>query len=178
MKHFWAVRFSHAPLCTRFQESSVEIYGTHLCRSCLAVYSGILAAPPLLLADTRAYSSLLFVFLLGSVLNSFPNLHARRSRRQKDLGRFALGFSAALPLIFAFHGSLALALVSLCILVGSNLWLRRWRSARALRACDGCVELGSGSVCSGFTLHANLHRNFERDIARRNLQKYHQERNL
>ena len=78
----------------------------------------------------------------------------------RDVLRFLLGFCFSLGFALAFDAQVVgiIGLVSMFV-----LWkiLMKNRAKRKLHDCDGCPELKSESICSGFQAQAQASRLYE-----------------
>lgn len=164
----WSFPFlwAHKPLCDRFAEDRIRLGGIHLCRSCLCAYGGLFLGVGLALLAPLQGPGVLIAYgaVLPSVLLlSWPTLYKKWPRSVRDLLRCAGGalipVSAALCLSPHFWAGLP------GLLLIAAFWIAyfRQRKRRKLKACNGCAELGTDRICSGFALQAERIRRYERE---------------
>lgn len=170
LRHDWWFRWAHDPLCERLGGGVLAIGRLRICRSCVAMYSGVavggataVAAPGLALS--RAAPAL-WLMAAGSLAGaSRPSIYGGLSRPRKDGVRFGTGVTAGALVSFLIARRWAW---SAFLTSGAGIAYRVLTLARAkakATACDGCPELESTTVCSGFAQQAVALRAYERDAS-------------
>jgi len=165
LRHAYAYRWAHKPLCDRFRRDVIRIGSVHLCRSCTAAYGGMVATALVYLLGppvVRDVAPTIFPLLaMAALVGSAPFWYKRWPRPMRDVLRSVMGATIALCvcLVFAGHWLLGAS--------GAAALLVFWRVYLALRrrrkreACNGCLELDRQAVCSGYAIHARGIRRYE-----------------
>lgn len=164
LAYAWPFRWAHKPLCDRFHEGVLHVGRLHLCRGCTLLYSGLgasAAALATLRPDSATVAGLLAVVGTVCALGSHPALHGRWPRPVRDGLRFATGALPAFAVALFATGAPALGALAALGLAVLYVAYARARSGRKARACDGCPELGTDGVCSGFQLQAAAMRAYD-----------------
>lgn len=170
-KHMWPILWVHKPLCAGFSRDRLKVGSLHLCRSCAALWSGLLVTA--LLAAALAVEGLppgllpaLLLLLLAPVFfYSHPLVYAGLSRRARDGIRFGAGALLGLILVAFLSGALLLGTLALALVLGARQLYQKVRRARAVDPCRGCSELGSSRVCTGYEPQARCFRAYEEAAA-------------
>lgn len=170
LRHDWWYRWAHDPLCDRLGGGVLRIGKLRLCRSCLAMYAGLgtgvavaASAPPLGIAVRFPQVWIGPAGLVSAA--SLPGPYGRLSRTAKDGLRFSTG------LLGGLLSSLALAqrwkpfALLAAAAAGGYRFLTLRRAAAKATACDGCPELTSEGICSGYAQQAVSLRAYERDAS-------------
>lgn len=166
LRHDWWYRWAHDPLCDRLGGGVLTIGKLRLCRSCLAMYSGVATGAavavvnPALGAATAAPA----VWLggaAGASAVSLPQVYGTLGRPAKDGVRFGTGVLGGGLLLFVlarewrrFAGLATVAAAGYRILTLARV------KAKA-SACDGCPELHAPGICSGYAQQAVSLRAYE-----------------
>lgn len=167
LKHAWTFNWAHKPLCARFQEDVLQIGRARICRSCLLLYTGLAAGIVLFLVigGPLSYSAVCWGLTLTAVtvVLSAPWWYKKWPRCVRDILRFALGLSIAFYLGLVFTGHVAIGIIGAVLM--SAFWkvYLHLRADRKLRACQGCEQLKSGQICSGFAYQAEHIRRYEQE---------------
>lgn len=163
LKWSWPFRWAHKPLCERFHQDVLKLGRLHVCRSCVCIYSGMLAAVVLVAVMGTTGLSLwpAAAGFAGVIGLSWPLWYRHWSRSLRDVLRFSAGFFCVLTFLLTTAIHIA-AGIGLAGLIGSCWWLYfRVRGGVMSTACAGCPELECNGVCSGYELQATLSRGYE-----------------
>jgi len=159
-----AFRYAHRPLCERFEHELLHFAGYRVCRSCSALYIGLLVGLVLVLFARPSATSAGVAFLLLAplcALVSYPARYARLSRRARDLARATTGLLLTSPVALCAAGAWAQGLGAAALL-GALYIVYAWRRAQqVVERCSGCPELDAQGVCSGFRPQAEAWRAHE-----------------
>lgn len=163
--HDWTWRWAHHPLCARFRPDVLRVGRLHLCRSCTALWSGLVTTLALCAWPLAALpnATLTVAGAAGLALVAFlspPRRFARLPRAVRDLVRGAMGALAALVAILVLRGAFLPGGLLAMALIATLLVLRSSRERSRAHRCEGCPELGAG-VCSGYALQAEDLRRWE-----------------
>ena len=159
----WPFRWAHAPLCQRRRHDSFRLGRLWLCRSCTLFYTAMLESIGgtwiLSLETVWGFVTLSgFAFLVVPL--SYPPWYENYPRWSKDLLRSAAGVVLGGLLVLLFSPLSEAAALTLLILY---LIFRRYKRRRLElgdHGCEGCPELGRGTICSGYILQANAFREY------------------
>jgi hypothetical protein len=168
LAYAWPYRLAHKPLCERFHRDVLHIGKLHLCRGCTALYAGLVLSAVALLVfrpDLATIATLLGAIGVTCVIGSHPALHGRWPRPVRDALRFGTGALPPLALALIATGAPALGASALVALAVLYVVYARARSRRKARACEGCPELATAGVCSGFQLQAVAMRAYDERCA-------------
>lgn len=164
LRHAYTFNWAHKPLCERFKKDVLRVGGLYLCRSCTCAYAGLAGGAVIALAAplSDALWLALFPSILVAVLGfSVPPLYKRLPRRVRDILRFQAGALIPLALHVCISIQFWVGAVGLAAILAFWCLYFRLRKIRKLCECDGCPELGSGDICSGFALQAGHVRRYE-----------------
>jgi len=165
LRHTWTFNWAHKPLCDRFQEDVVRIGRACVCRSCLLLYTGIIAGIVLLLVVERplprpvVFAGVMLTAL--TVVLSAPLWYKKWPRRVRDVLRFSSGAAISFCLGLPFTGHVATGMIGVVLLVAFWMVCFRLRGSRKRQACDGCEQLRSRQICAGFAYQAQHIRRYE-----------------
>ena len=168
LKWSWPFRWAHKPLCDRFRHDVLRLGRLHVCRSCVCIYSGMLAAVLTFSLAGSVVSTawpILAAGLLASVGFSYPGWYRRWSRPVRDALRFGAGFFCVLGFLLTVDAHWPTGNGLGLLLVACWLYFFRVRGGIKSSACDGCAEVGCHSVCSGYQFQAELARGFEEEAS-------------
>lgn len=166
LRHDWWYRWAHDPLCDRLGGGVLTIGKLRLCRSCVAMYSGVAAGGAVAVANPAMGAAALAPHIWlggasGAGIASLPQVYRRLDRRAKDGLRFGTGVLGGGLLAFAlarqwqrFTTLAALAAVGYRVLTLA-------RAKAKASACDGCPELDAKGICSGYAQQAVSLRAYE-----------------
>ena len=152
--HTWPFQFAHGPLCARFREDVLRLGRVHLCRSCVALYSGAAIALAALLAFPPGGDGLL---ALGGVLGvvvavlSWPPRYKRMPRRVRDLVRAGAGVWVAAVVALWFSGLWLAAAIGTAAIVGMFVLFSRVRMRQRVHACVA-ARSSSSRACARATV--------------------------
>jgi len=166
LAHAYSFAWAHKPLCARFDRDVLRLGRVRLCRSCACVYGGMLFALAGGLAWTetvREYGHIgLCLLAVPTLALSMPWVYHRLPRRMRDGLRFTLGSVIVLSGLAVWQGHWLPGGIGLVVMLVAWRFYRRSRGIHKQHACDGCPELGSRTVCSGYAYQADLIRAYER----------------
>lgn len=168
LRHAHTFNWAHKPLCERFQKDVLRVGGLYLCRSCTCAYAGLAcgALIALIAPLSGALRLGLFLSILVAVLGfSAPPLYKRLPRWIRDILRFLSGALIPVALHVCISVQFWVGAFGLAALLAFWCLYFKLRRTRKLRECDGCLELGSGEICSGFAYQAGHVRRFESEAA-------------
>ena len=152
-RHAYTFNWAHKPLCDRFQANVLRFGSVRICRSCSLLYASVLVTGLCLFLFNTSPSMLLVLLysLLGPVLVlSHPPLYDRFNRLGKDTLRVVAGILGAVMVTALFAGAFWLTLPALGVFLLSYRFSLKAYGRAKRNACEGCPELGTGDVCSGF----------------------------
>jgi len=163
-RHTWTFQVAHKPLCEHYAHDVLRLGRLRVCRSCTCLYTGLtlgvivsalLPAGPLMIWGTALTLAALVLPL------SFPRWYPRWSRGARDLLRGGSGVAIAGLLAPLWLGEPALGLSTLATIVAVYVWFSRVRREKKLRYCEGCSELNTAGVCSGYKHQAERIQAYE-----------------
>lgn len=153
LKHFWKFLFLHKPLCEKYKDNTLKIFGLYVCRSCLLLYSGFLISLVfcILSIKTVQFNKYFYLGLTGFILTfamSYPPVYKNFRRLTKDFIRFYDGiFLAAFFVVcFKIHWEFGLLSIGLFVLL-RNLYNAK-RTGDSI--CKDCPKLTEGKTCEGY----------------------------
>ena len=166
-QHAWSFEWAHHPLCERFERDVLKPGKLHLCRSCTALWLGVLVGIVAVLAaglGSIAHGWLLALVGPAVAVASWPRIHHHLPRAGKDLARFATGLLPPAAIALALGSPLVGGAV-IALGVSAYFGFARLRSRERSRRCDGCPEALAGGICSGYAVQANAVRAWEERLA-------------
>lgn len=160
-KHFYKFIFLHKPLCEKYKEHTLKIFGLYVCKSCMLLYSGFLLAFILILSSSKSieFNKYFFLGVAGGIFTfavSYPPVYKNFSRLTKDFIRFYDGVFLAALFAVSFKINIFLGVVSIvAFIIMRNTYNKKRPGSRI---CKGCSELAENKTCSGYLLqkHALL----------------------
>jgi hypothetical protein len=170
IRHTAWFRWSHAPLCKRFEHDVWAVGHWHICRSCVLLYaSGLVALVGSLAAglDASALTHLAVAVLVPATLLSYPMVYKKVSRGWRDPIRAGMGAGLGLWLALAVSGGHWIALALLFPLLAIYLFYRAQRRTLKRHMCDGCSEWDAeetAGICSGYARQAESIRFYQVQI--------------
>ena len=154
LKHFYKFIFLHKPLCERYKNNTLKIFGLYICRSCLFLYTGFFLSLIFCILSVKSvhlnkYFYLWFSGLLLTTAMSYPPVYYKFSRLSKDFIRFYDGIflASTFVLCFKIHWELGFLSIFAFIFVKNLYNLKRKGDA-----CTGCPRLSEGTTCEGYIL--------------------------
>ena len=166
LRHDWWYRWAHDPLCDRLGGGVLKIGKLRLCRSCVAMYAGVgtglAASASLPTLGAAAVGPYAWLGAAGAAAGaSAPQPYKRLNRRMKDGLRFGTGVLAGLLPAFA-RSERWRWFAALVAVAGAGYRILTLARAKAKSAaCDGCPELETEGICSGFAQQAVSLRAYE-----------------
>ncbi len=165
LRHTHTFNWAHKPLCDRFKPGILNIGKMHVCRSCLFAYIGIFLATiiacvyPLLITDMKL--TWLLLSLAPVIILSYPSHYKKLTRSLQDVLRLAMGtYIGFVPFFLIYRNCLCGIPTIILTLIFWRIYFYQ-RKMRKLHACDGCPELNSSKICSGFEQQAAAIRLYE-----------------
>lgn len=154
LKHFYKFIFLHKPLCERYKDNTLKIFGLYVCRSCLLLYTGFFLSLIFCILSVKSvhlnkYFYLWFSGLLLTTAMSYPPVYYKFSRLSKDFIRLYDGIflASAFVLCFKIHWELGFLSIFAFIFVKNLYNLKRKGDA-----CTECPRLSEGTTCEGYIL--------------------------
>lgn len=164
-RNTYRFNWSHKPLCGRFSDGVVRIWGVYLCRSCLLLYVWLLLGlatvlvRPDICGGTSAY-----VFTgaaIGTLVLSNRRWYKAYPRWVRDVLRSLTGWSVSVSAGMLFTGQYVLSIIVLgAMYVFWKVYLGQRRVGK-LKACEGCSQLKASGICEGFRYQAQRIRQYE-----------------
>lgn len=166
LRHDWWYRWAHDPLCDRLGGGVLTIGKLRLCRSCLAMYSGVAVGGAVAVTNPAigAASFAPQAWLAGAAgasVSSVPQVYGRLGRRSKDGLRFGTGVLGGGLLTFAIARRWQSFTVLAALAAAGYRILTLARAKAKATACDGCPELDIEGICSGYAQQAVSLRAYE-----------------
>lgn len=154
-KYFYKFIFLHKPLCPRYKDSTIILFGLYICRSCLLLYSGFLISMVLLLkmlykVNFDIYLGLLFFGFILILILSYPPIYSKFNRLVKDFIRFFDGVFLAAMFVICFKINIFTGFLSLFVFWIIKYSYNKKRSGE--RICKDCKDLVDGTTCVGYKL--------------------------
>lgn len=152
----WVYRWAHHPLCGRFREDVWRIGAVHVCRSCTLLYVSAFASAGAAwcMAGGAWAWGVLWGLMLVVLPLSHPSLYHRQSRLARDALRCGAGVIAGLLVVMLARGEGVAGAATITLLTVVYVGYQRSRRRVLACACEGCLELDSGRICSGFRLQS------------------------
>ncbi len=152
-KHFYRFIFLHKPLCSRYKDFTLQIFGLYICRSCFFLYLGFFISLILTLIAIKdvTFNKYFFLGFAGMLLTffiSYPPIYARFSRITKDFIRFYDGIFLAAFFIICFKLGLFIGITSICAFFIMKHIYNKKRSGKNI--CKGCDKLQTNKTCEGY----------------------------
>ena len=170
LRHDWWYRWAHDPLCDRLGGGVLKIGKLRLCRSCLAMYTGVVVGGAITLSQPAAgawrlapHAWAASAAAAGSA--SLPEVYRHLPRRGRDGLRFTTGILGGLLPVLGLARRWTPFLGLSAAAAGSYRVLTLKRAASKATACDGCPELQEEGICSGYAQQAVSLRAYERDAS-------------
>ena len=165
LAHVYPFNWAHKPLCERFRRDVIRVGHVHLCRSCFLVYASI--AITLALAAWNPVwlqAGAVWIFTaLGTTTIAFsmPHWYKRWPRVMRDVLRYSMGATMVLCGYVLATGHFVAGIAGTVALITFWRFYLALRRGRRLASCDGCLELGSHGICSGYRWQAQCTRAYE-----------------
>lgn len=152
-KYFYKFIFLHKPLCPKYKESTLKIFGLYICRSCLCLYTGFLISLTLLISSVKVvnFDKYFFLGLAGCILTfavSYPSIYSKFRRITKDVIRFYDGIFLAAFFVICFKIHLYIGIGSLAFFILLRNTYNKKRDGS--RICKDCNALIDGTTCIGY----------------------------
>lgn len=166
LQHDWWYRWAHDPLCDRLGGGVLKIGKLRLCRSCVAMYAGVVMGGSVAIANPAIGATAVAPQLwLGGAASagaaSLPQIYGQLPRPAKDGLRFGTGVLGGGLLAFAAARQWQRFAVLATLAAGSYRVLTLARANAKASACDGCPELHAEGICSGYSQQAVSLRAYE-----------------
>ena len=145
--------FLHKPLCERYRENTLKIFGIYICRSCLLLYSAfiltlMLIIPKIKTIQVDKYFVLWICGCMLTLIMSYPPLYSKFRRLAKDFIRFYDGIFLASLFVVCFKINIYAGIASLlAFIVIRNIYNKRRTGDRI---CKGCEHLNDNTTCLGY----------------------------
>ena len=119
-KHFYKFVFLHKPLCERYKDNTLQIFGLYVCRSCLLLYSGFLLALIITILGVKSvqFDKYFYLGCSGFILTfvlSYPTIYSKFRRITKDFIRFYDGIFLAVFFVVSFKLNLYVGFSSVAV---------------------------------------------------------------
>jgi hypothetical protein len=170
LKYLWlsktySFRWAHKPLCDHYKKDILSFGTVHLCRSCVASYSGIVAGLLFTLFSTsssKTISLLLMLLLIITLPLSHPAIYKNIFRLFRDILRFNLGIIVSFSLLLLFYHQ-EIVLPVIVLFISAIFWKHYYkkRKVRKIQFCEECTEYQTDSICSGYKIQADMIRDYE-----------------
>lgn len=163
LKHSYAFRWAHKPLCDRFHDDSLHIGKLHICRGCTLLYSGMILSFILYLFSRNELIPMILPLSIFVLPLSYPTFYQPLHRLVKDALRFGLGSLMTFMLLLLITGQW---MIGAGLLVISYVYCKHINQVRAkmkANACMGCSEYGGNHVCSGYQMQAECLRRYDEE---------------
>lgn len=152
-KHFYKYFFLHKPLCEKYRQHTLKIFGLYVCRSCLLLYCGFFATLGFLMKLSPAikFNKYLALYICGLILTllvSYPPVYSKFRRLTKDFIRFYDGIFIAAGFYIAFRIKISLGIFSILTFLIIKNYYNKKRSGD--RICKDCPQLIEGQTCEGY----------------------------
>ncbi len=152
-KHFYKFIFLHKPLCERYKNSTLNIFGLYICRSCLFLYLGFIISLLFLVTFIKSvhFDKFFLLGLCGCILTfgiSYPPIYSKFQRVTKDFIRFYDGIFLAAMFVTCFKLNIYIGFGSIAgFLVLRHLYNKKRTGDRI---CKNCIELNKETTCPGY----------------------------
>lgn len=152
-KHFYKFIFLHKPLCEKYKDFTLKIFGLYICRSCFFLYTGFIIAFVLGILSVKeiTFNKYFILGLCGMFLTflvSYPPIYANFSRISKDFIRFYDGIFLAIFFVICFKLGIIIGIISIiAFFIMKHIYNKR-RSGKNI--CKNCEKLQSGTTCEGY----------------------------
>ncbi len=161
----WPFNWAHHPLCERFDKDVLRLGPLHACRSCVAVYTGIVMTGIACWVWSERLveiNPLWIVVIAGvTVVGSFPRIYKNVPRIVRDILRGGMGVLIALALALILSGNWPVGIPMTIILALFWYVYFKIRKGRRLRSCEGCPEFTAKGICNGYSLQVARIRCYE-----------------
>lgn len=152
-KYFYKFIFLHKPLCKKYKDFTLKIFGLYICRSCFFLYTGFFITFILGIFALKeiTFNKYFFLGLCGMLLTfliSYPPIYAKFSRITRDFIRFYDGIFLAIFFIVCFKLGIFVGLISICTFIIMKHIYNKRRSGKNI--CKNCQELQNGTTCEGY----------------------------
>ncbi len=151
--------FLHKPLCEKYKDSTLKIFGLYVCRSCLLLYFGLILSMVATLTTIKAvnFDKYFFLGLAGCFLTfllSYPPIYSRFHRITKDVIRFYDGIFLGAIFVISFKINI---IIGLCTIGAFVIFRNIYNKKRGgERICAGCPELSKQVTCQGYAEQKNV----------------------
>lgn len=174
-RYTYKVMFAHKPLCERFRKNVIKVGNLYICRGCSFIYLGLISSSILLVlfhninVKIRTYNTSNLINTAGilltfiTVLFSYPKIYRKLNRVICDLIRFSLGSIIVCNVYFALFYRCLINISILIILYIIKKNFVKLRAETKLTSCNGCIELNTGGICSGYIIQSEYIRKFEEE---------------
>ena len=114
--------------------------------------------------ETGSLSLLTALVLIPATLLSSPNIYRKFSRRWRDTIRAGMGAGLGLWAALFLSGGHWVALATFPILFAIYRFYHSQRRKLKQHMCDGCSDLNTEGICSGYAQQANSIRLYQIQI--------------
>lgn len=153
IKYFYKFIFLHKPLCERYKDNTLKIFGIYFCRSCLILYTGFILSLIfcILTIKTVKIDNYFYLGLTGLILTfgmSYPPVYSKLKRISKDFIRLYDGiFLAALFVVcFKIHWELGFLALFAFVFIRNLYNIKR----NGNKVCKDCPDLTNDRTCTGY----------------------------
>lgn len=152
-KNFYKFVFLHKPLCPRYEDHTIKIFGMYVCKSCLLLYSWFLITLCLLIPKVKYvyFDKYFILFCMGCLLTllaSYPSIYAKFRPLTKNFVRLYDGIFLAGTFFICFKIGIVAGIASI---IGFILLRNLYNKRRKLRnLCKNCDQLQEGTTCVGY----------------------------
>lgn len=152
-KNFYKFMFLHKPLCPRYKNNTIKIFGIYICKSCLLLYSGFVLTLCLLIPKVKSVYFdkyfLLFCFgLLLTLMASYPSIYSNFRPITKNFVRLYDGIFLAGIFFICFKINIYAGIMSILGFIFLKNIYNKKRKSRNL--CKNCEQLQEGKTCIGY----------------------------
>ena len=174
LRYCYSFVWAHKPLCSRFRSGVYRIGPLYLCKGCTNLYLGLVCVPIFVMLtgyELRSGEQYLYFFILCLVvILSREGWYKKLPALLRGVVRFCTGVLLSVSVLMLFSSLWWAGAIGLLVLmITYRLYMTR-RKIRKAETCEGCAELASGRVCSGFEFQAEKLRELEL-VLTKNLEK-------
>ncbi|MBQ8459459.1 hypothetical protein IJ541_05080 [bacterium] len=172
--------FLHKPLCPRYKDSTVKIFGWYVCRSCLLLYSGFILTLLLIIPKIKTiqFDKYFALWICGCILTlfmSYPPLYSKFRRITKDFVRFYDGIFLASVFVVCFKSNIYAGILSIfAFILLRNLYNKKRTGDRI---CKGCENLNQETTCVGYQKQKEALLKIEEEYSNIRMRQTFKERN-
>lgn len=152
-KNFYKFIFLHKPLCPRYQNYTIKIFGLYVCKSCFLLYSAFILTLILLIPKIKVvmFDKFFWIGFAGCVLTllvTYPPIYSKFGRVTKDFIRFYDGIFLAAVFVVCFKFNLYIGFASILgFIIVRNIFNKKRTGDRV---CKDCEHVESEETCVGY----------------------------